>query len=90
MREGARFYERRDPDLRRRFLNTLGAVFDLIAEAPLRWPVVRGLPSERPLRYYVMPDFPYTVVFQVRSEDTLQIVAVGHQKRRPRYWALRR
>jgi hypothetical protein len=41
------------------------------------------------MHYYVMPDFPYTIVYQGRGEDTVEIVAVAHNKRRPQYWAPR-
>jgi hypothetical protein len=41
------------------------------------------------MRYYVMAVFPYTVVYQRRDEDLVEIVAVAHQKRR-RYWERRR
>ena len=67
----------------------MGATFDTVTDAPDRWPTVQGLPSNRRMHYYVMPDFPYTVVYQRRGEDTVEIVAIAHHKRRQHYWAPR-
>jgi hypothetical protein len=38
------------------------------------------------MHYYVMRRFPYTVVYQRRGEDTVEIVALAHHKRRTEYW----
>jgi hypothetical protein len=59
-----------------------------VTDAPERWPLVQGLPPSRRMHYYVMPDFPYTVVYQRRGEDVIEIVALAHQKRRPQYWTV--
>jgi hypothetical protein len=64
----------------------VGAAFDIVTEAPDRWPLVQGLPRSRSMHYYVMPNFPYTVVYQRRGEETVEIVSLAHHKRR-RYWA---
>ncbi len=72
-----------------RFLNAVERAFDTFTEAPDRWPLVNGLSPNRRMRYYVMAVFPYTVVYQRRDEDLVEIVAVAHQKRR-RYWERRR
>jgi hypothetical protein len=37
------------------------------------------------MHYFVMAVFPYTVVYQLRGEDIVEIVAVAHQKRRRLY-----
>lgn len=42
------------------------------------------------MHYYVMSGFPYTIVYQLRTEDIIEIVAVAHQKRRRLYWKKRR
>jgi len=82
IRESARWYDERDPEVCDRFINTVGAAFDMISEAPQRWPLVRGLSPGRVMHYYVMSGFPYTIVYQLRAEDTVEILAVAHQKRR--------
>lgn len=90
VRQGAQWYDERDPDVCDRFLNAVGAAFQTITEAPQRWPLVKGLPANRAMHYYVMSRFPYTIVYQLRVENTLEIVAVAHQKRQTKYWDLRR
>lgn len=73
-----------------RFLSAVGAAFDTVTEAPQRWPLVKGLPPNRVMHYYVMSGFPYTIVYQLRAEDVVEVVAVAHQKRETKYWDRRR
>ena len=54
-----------------------------IAESPDRWPRITDA-----VRGYVLPRFPFTIVYRV-SPMVLEIVAVAHQKRKPRYWEQR-
>ncbi|MSP63343.1 MAG: hypothetical protein EXR72_23970 [Myxococcales bacterium] len=49
------------------------------------WP---DLPADLDVRRRVIERFPLTVVYLVR-DDTLIIVAVAHQRRRPGYWMQR-
>jgi len=44
-----------------------------------------GSPNYPGVRTWPLRDFPYTLVYRV-ADDTLTIVAVGHQSRRPGYW----
>jgi plasmid stabilization system protein ParE len=87
--ERSSLYDERDPAVGRRFLNDVGAAFDTVTHAPDRWPPVQGLPPTRRMHYYVMSNFPYTVVYRRRGEDTVEIVAVAQHKRDSRYWAPR-
>ncbi|MDL1891295.1 type II toxin-antitoxin system RelE/ParE family toxin [Sphingobacteriales bacterium CHB3] len=50
-----------------------------IADAPERWPE-----SEGGIRRKVLQRFPYTVLYRTRSE-TIYVIAVAHQRRRPGY-----
>ncbi|MEO8133537.1 MAG: type II toxin-antitoxin system RelE/ParE family toxin [Betaproteobacteria bacterium] len=43
----------------------------------------------RARRRYVLPRFPYNLIYQVTS-DEIRIIAVAHQRRRPTYWAGRK
>jgi plasmid stabilization system protein ParE len=45
-------------------------------------------PLKRGTRRYLMPRFPYQVVYRIEGE-TIRIYAVAHVKRRPGYWAER-
>jgi plasmid stabilization system protein ParE len=40
-------------------------------------------------RRFVVHDYPYTLIYRAQPES-LTILAVAHQSRRPRYWAGRR
>jgi len=40
-------------------------------------------------RRYILRRFPYSIIYQVTTEE-LRILAVAHHKRRPGYWAKRK
>jgi plasmid stabilization system protein ParE len=42
------------------------------------------------LRRFVLPRFPYSLIYRHLGADEVRILAVAHQKRRPRYWTGRR
>ena len=53
----------------------------LIQETPRLW-----AKFEAGTRRYVLRRFPYSIIYREFGEDTLEIVAVAHDKRRPGYW----
>lgn len=55
----------------------------LIATSPRLPPLF-----EAGTRRYVLPKFPYDVIYH-EVEAGIEVVAVAHQKRRPRYWCSR-
>ena len=54
-----------------------------IREAPERWPSYSAA-----CRRYVFRQFPFSIVYQVFSDEIL-VVAVAHGHRRPGYWKKR-
>jgi toxin ParE1/3/4 len=48
-----------------------------------------GTPVSQRLRSLPLRRFPYTLIYEHHG-DSLRILAVAHQRRRPRYWARRR
>ncbi|HEY0555348.1 MAG TPA: type II toxin-antitoxin system RelE/ParE family toxin [Thermoanaerobaculia bacterium] len=52
----------------------------LIASAPGIWPHF-----EAGTRRYVLRKFPYSIIYR-EIEGGIEVIAVAHQKRRPRYW----
>jgi toxin ParE1/3/4 len=52
-------------------------------------PHLYAVEDEAGARYCLIRRFPYTLVY-VDLDDQIWIVAVAHQKRRPRYWQRRR
>lgn len=68
----------------RNFLDEIERVSRLLSEHPEIGPIARGDIHQKVLR-----EFPYTVFYSIRPE-AVRILAVGHQKRRPFYWARRK
>jgi plasmid stabilization system protein ParE len=56
---------------------------ETVAAPPERWP--RYLAGTR---RYVLPRFPFSVVYRV-FDDRLVVVAVTHHRRKPDYWVRR-
>lgn len=78
--EAARRWYREQSELAERaFLGALDHAIDTIVAAPHRWPM-----HSAGTRRYVLPDFPYSVIYFV--EAAIIIVAVAHDRRRPGYW----
>jgi len=84
LEEGLVFYQERSADVAERFLLDVEAALELIVEAPDRWPS-----HADGTRRYVMAAFPYSIVYRVTA-SAIQVFAVAHAKRRPRYWSRRR
>ena len=59
---------------------------DSIVRFPLLWP-----PSayDRRARRFLLPRFPYGVVYVVAADASIVVVAIAHARRRPRYWIAR-
>jgi hypothetical protein len=59
-------------------------VLGRIAEAPQRFPLL----FEPDIRSAKVARFPYRVIYIVLGSD-VEVIAVAHAKRRPRYWRRR-
>lgn len=62
----------------------LGAVIEtvaLLADFPHA-----GSPRQRGVRRAPVPGFRYDVVYKLREDDVLFIIAIAHHSRHPRYW----
>ena len=62
------------------FVGEAASALGLIASAPSIWPHF-----EAGTRRYVLRRFPYSIIYR-EIEDGIEVIAVAHQKRRPRYW----
>jgi plasmid stabilization system protein ParE len=78
------WYHERSVEAAAAFRDDLAHAVEMVAEAPQRWPRLRGM-----VRRYLFPRFPFTIVYRLRAE-TVEIVAVAHEKRKPGYWKARR
>ena len=85
----ARWYERRQTGLGRRFLHVLHETMLSIEQCATGYPHLETVPDDVPIRRAVAKKFPYLVIYELRSEEVL-VLAVAHAKRRPNYWQRRR
>jgi len=81
--QGRDWYASRSLIAAERFLIEVELALDLVRETPERWPLFRV-----GMRRYVMPAFPYSIVYRV-TPDAIDIYAVAHAKRRILYWRRR-
>ena len=79
-REAAWYYEKKAPGVGLRFIAEVRKGVSFITENPYAAVDVGG-----GIRRKVLNHFPHTMLYAVESELVV-IVAVAHQKRRPRYW----
>ncbi len=78
-----RFYEARLAGLGEAFLTEVGRCFDRAHHLP-----ESGAPCYGKFRRLLVHRFPYSVVYEILSQSVL-IVAVAHQRRKPGYWLRR-
>lgn len=81
--ETVRYYEDCQAGLGHRFKMSVEVAVQSIAETPFRYRVLHA-----PFRRYLLPKFPYSIIYCIEPENIL-IIAVGHTKRKPRYWIKR-
>jgi plasmid stabilization system protein ParE len=81
--EAAKFYEAHSIGLGSDYLNEVQAAIDLVCEFP-----ELGQAVDQGLRRVVLHRFPFSLIYSVET-DTIVIVAVAHQRRRPDYWKSR-
>ena len=74
------WYADRSAVAARAFVQELSSMVALAARSPETWPRGHGN-----TRHIVFPRFPFDLVFR-RKGETVEIVAVAHQRRQPRYW----
>jgi len=89
LRAAARKYEHEREGLGQRFTLAVDeAVQDAVAH-PVRWPLLASVPTELGVRHRLVADFPFQILFRVLDGDLVEVVAIKHMKRHPRYWASR-
>ncbi len=81
--EAAFWYDHQQPGLGNRFTDELGQLLLRISQQPLHFPEI-----DRETRRGLLNRFPYSVYFAI-GEETVTVVAVLHQRRRPGVWKLR-
>ena len=81
-----RWYNERVPGLGDDFRAELIAAVEWIVEGPEVWPISVDDPRAR---RYLLPRFPYSIVYVVAVDGGITVAAVAHTKRKPGYWLRR-
>ena len=80
--EAAQWYEAKRPGLGAELVMLVDRAFDEVREGPEAFPLWQ---AGRPYRKFVMRRFPFVVMFTM-ADESVEVVAIAHAKRRPGYW----
>jgi toxin ParE1/3/4 len=83
------WYNNQRDDLGFEFLDALQAFLEMIESGPRRYPRVDHINPGREVRHAIMRRFPDRVVFEIKSDQSLLVLAVAHTRRHPDYWQQR-
>ena len=83
LRAAVLWYYDRNPIVAQSFQAETEHAIEIVLEDPRRWPKW-GITE----RKYVFPHFPFNLIYRVNFR-TFEVLAVAHQKRKPRYWKKR-
>ena len=86
--EAVAFYRARDERIVARFVAVVDDHLELIAEHPARAPIATGTKGPTEYRRLKVQGFPFGILYRVH-DDTVEVVAVAHERRRPGYWSRR-
>jgi toxin ParE1/3/4 len=83
LKESSDWYEDRREGLGLDFLAAVrNKIFEVLAN-PQRWRAFNGT------RRVLVGRFPYALVYREITPDEIEIIAVAHFKKRPKYWSRR-
>ena len=82
-RSARAWYQERSLSAEMAFLAELRHAILKARETPQRWPKFT-----HDTRRVVLRRFPFSLVYRVK-EDTVQVIALAHDKRKPGYWSHR-
>lgn len=74
------WYQNQTDGLGQDYLSELESSFQTIRELPNTWPKFQN-----GFRRFLLSKFPFSVIYQ-SSENTIFIIAVMHNSRKPGYW----
>jgi plasmid stabilization system protein ParE len=80
MMEAAAYYEMQVERLGTNFLDIIEAAVSEISENPETWPK-----NELGIQRRLVRRFPYSIFYAVHENEVI-IIAIMHQKQKPRYW----
>ena len=79
-REAFFWYFERSPIAAVAFRTETLEAIDRLGIDALMWPE-----DEHAIRHHILRHFPYTVFYEIRG-NTVTVLAVAHQRRKPGYW----
>jgi plasmid stabilization system protein ParE len=79
--DAVQWYEAREEDLSREFLDELDRVVRLIRLYPYA-----AVEIEPEVRRFLLARFPYSLIYGI-DEKTIVVIGLAHQHRKPDYWA---
>ncbi|MBW4598079.1 MAG: type II toxin-antitoxin system RelE/ParE family toxin [Calothrix sp. FI2-JRJ7] len=79
--ESASFYDEQTRGLGLEYLDEVQKAINLI----IRYPEI-GSTIEDSVRRFIVPKFPYSLIYSVLEDNQIRILAVAHNKRKPKYW----
>ena len=77
------WYQEQASGLGDNFLVELEYAYQVINELPKTWPLFQS-----GFRRFLLPKFPYSVIYR-EHENSIYVVAVMHNSRKPGYWLRR-
>ncbi len=77
------WYLERNRQAAEAFVREVDSAVAMVASSPKIWPYF-----EAGTRRYILRKFPYNIIYLEVSAG-IEVVAVAHHKRRPRYWTRR-
>jgi toxin ParE1/3/4 len=77
------WYAERSEPVAQLFSRQIDSALQQIRQTPERWPRIRGS-----VRRYLLRRFPFDIIYTV-DEESIDIIAFAHHRRRPGFWASR-
>ena len=81
LEEAVAWYEAQSPGLGDKFLGEIVIATTLITQFPTAWH-----PISKRARSHRLNRFPYSLIYTLAVTDSVVIVALAHQHRKPLYW----
>lgn len=80
-----RWYRKRSPQAAERFTNAIALALQKIERDPQLAPA-----DDDNMRWMTTVRYPYVLHYEYFPDDVALVLAVAHEKRRPKYWLKRR
>ncbi len=86
LEEASVWYEAQRAGLGHAFLAAVDRTIDHVSRWPFTGALVDGVDSSLEVRRMPVGSFPYYLAY-TSAEQSITVLAVAHDRRRPRYWA---